>query len=63
MTFDEPVQVGLRKNRIRYAPEIVFHWRARVATTTPLVAHTAWFSVPGNNITESKLRKPETILH
>ena len=35
-----------------------YRWRARVATSDPLFPNTAWFSVPGNNITEAKLRKP-----
>ena len=37
-----------------------YHWRARVATNNPLFPHTAWFSVPGNNITETKLKKPDS---
>jgi len=34
----------------------LFHWRVRVATNNPLFPRTSWFSVPGSNITEAKLR-------
>ncbi len=33
-----------------------FHWRARVRTNNPLFPVTPWVTIPGNNVTESKLR-------
>ena len=38
-----------------------YHWRGRVATTNPLVPCTSWFGIPGNNLTELKLRKPAPV--
>ena len=35
-----------------------YHWRVRVATNNPLFPHSPWFSAPGSNITEAKLRRP-----
>ena len=61
VTFDEPVQLGLRAKKLRFTPEAFYHWCARVATNNPLFAHTAWFSAPGNHITESKLRNPTAL--
>jgi len=58
LVLDELVEATPRSGRTGYAGEGVFHWRARVATNNPLFPHTAWFSVPGNNVTETKLRKP-----
>jgi len=57
VSFDEPVIAALQRNRL-HSSGIVFHWRARVATNNPLFPHSAWFSQPGNNITEAKLRSP-----
>jgi hypothetical protein len=61
LTFDEPALAGRQWDSLHVAAPVVFHWRARVATSNPLFPHTAWFSVPGNNITESKLRNRPTI--
>jgi hypothetical protein len=58
LTLEELVEAAPRSGRRGYAREVVYHWRARVATNNPLFPHTAWFSAPGNNVTESKLRKP-----
>jgi hypothetical protein len=35
----------------------IYRWRVRIATDDPLHPHTPWFSVPGNAVTEAKLRK------
>ncbi len=34
----------------------VFHWRVRLRTNNPLLPVTHWVSMPGNDITEAKLR-------
>ena len=54
LTFDEiaPLLTG---QRIATGP---FHWRARVRTNNPVLPVTPWVSVPGDNVTESKLRAP-----
>jgi hypothetical protein len=54
-TLDELVVPPAPAPRIRFAPQAL-HWRARIATNNPLFPNTAWFSIPGNNITETKLR-------
>jgi hypothetical protein len=56
LTFDELVLTGQGPDHLGFAK--VYRWRARVATNNPMFPHTAWFSVPGNNITEAKLRRP-----
>ena len=61
LTFDQSIRLGPRPTRLRFLPETLYHWRARVATNNPLFAHTAWFSATGNNITESKVRKPSSL--
>jgi len=58
LTFDELAAVpDTVRGHARTAPQS-FHWRARVATNSPLFPNTAWFSVQGSNVTEAKLRKP-----
>ena len=67
VTFDELAgsgpskTAGPRKKLIKVSPGNLYHWRARFATNNPLFAHTAWFSVPGNNLTESKIRRPPSL--
>jgi hypothetical protein len=48
LTFDEIV-TGL----FELAP---YHWRARLRTNNPLFPTTPWFTLAGNNRTETKLR-------
>ena len=55
VTFNELADVGFS----RPTENASFHWRARIATSDPLVPPTIWFSQPGDNITEAKLRKPK----
>jgi hypothetical protein len=59
VTFDELAVAGLEPPKTRLARAASFHWRARIATNNPLFPHTAWFSPPGNSLTEAKLRKPK----
>jgi hypothetical protein len=33
-----------------------YHWRARTVSSDPFFPGSAWFSLPGNNLTETKLR-------
>ncbi len=33
-----------------------FHWRARIRTNNPLFPVTPWVTIPGNNVSETKLR-------
>ncbi len=33
-----------------------YHWRARTVSSDPFFPRSAWFSLPGNNVTETKLR-------
>ena len=33
-----------------------YHWRSRIVSTNPLFPHSPWTSLPGNNVTETKLR-------
>jgi len=49
-TFDE-LALGL-------VPGKPHHWRARLRTNNPLFPVTPWFTLPGNNRTETKLRTP-----
>jgi len=56
LVFDElvtPADVG----RSFLTRATIYRWRARIATDDPLRPHTPWFSVPGNALTEAKLRK------
>ncbi len=63
VVFDEPALVlDSLPPRIRFLAARSIHWRARIATNNPLFPHTAWFSIPGNCITEAKLRKPAKLL-
>jgi hypothetical protein len=58
-TFNEQEIVGLVPPKLFFTRSMTCHWRARIATNNPLFPRTAWFSIPGNSITEAKLRKPE----
>ena len=37
-------------------PEVLYHWRARIASSSPFFPRSPWMSAPGNTITEAKLR-------
>jgi hypothetical protein len=57
LTFNEPAAAFLSSPKLRFALARSFHWRARIATDNPLFPHTAWFGIPGNNLSEAKLRQ------
>ena len=58
LTFDELASIDDAVGHARTMEAQSYHWRARVATNSPVFPNTAWFSAPGSNVTEAKLRKP-----
>jgi hypothetical protein len=59
LDFGGTANLDLFPPKLRKTGESLHKWRARIVTNNPLLPCTRWFSLPGNNVTEAKLRKPE----
>ncbi len=65
LSFNELVQIHSAPNQALtvgntshelFDARRAFHWRARLRTNNPLFPVTPWVTLPGNNVTETKLR-------
>ena len=57
LILEELVALSDDRPHLRFARSRQYSWRLRVATGDPLLPHTAWFSIPGSNRSEAKVRR------